>query len=164
MSDILTDMRHRAYRRRCTEMAVWFMEEVFDTTPYLWQQQVIAHLCCMPIPDSGVQSAPVLLVRPTGGGKSSVRDVYDLSLTITPLLSLEISKKCTVYPALDLSMSDFDKMRQGKAKSLLLTKADVAASDYMTIEEEEERAKKKKKTDGNSRRIRRKKKKTTYQS
>jgi superfamily II DNA helicase RecQ len=74
-------------------MAVWFMEEVFETTPYLWQQQVVAHLCCMPIPDSGVQLAPVLLVRPTGGGKSSVRDVYsvingEFSLTITPLLSL----------------------------------------------------------------------------
>ena len=47
----------------------------------------------MGIPDSKIDPAPVLLVRPTGGGKSSVRDVYSImnggfSLTITPLLSL----------------------------------------------------------------------------
>jgi hypothetical protein len=30
----------------------------------------------MNIPDSGVRAGPVLLVRPTGGGKSSVRDVH----------------------------------------------------------------------------------------
>jgi superfamily II DNA helicase RecQ len=47
----------------------------------------------MGLPLSGVPSAPVLLVCPTGGGKLSVRDVYSVikggvSLTISPLLSL----------------------------------------------------------------------------
>ena len=47
----------------------------------------------MQIPPSGIAPAPVLLVRPTGGGKSAVRDVYSVlsggfSLTITALLSL----------------------------------------------------------------------------
>ena len=47
----------------------------------------------MRIPDSGTNPAPVLLVHPTGGGKSSIHDVYSViegsfSLTITPLLSL----------------------------------------------------------------------------
>jgi superfamily II DNA helicase RecQ len=47
----------------------------------------------MDLPRSGLLPAPVLLVRPTGGGKSSVRDVYSVmkggvSLTICPLLSL----------------------------------------------------------------------------
>jgi superfamily II DNA helicase RecQ len=42
---------------------------------------------------TSIYSGAVLLVRPTGGGKSSVRDVYfvmcaGVSLTITPLLSL----------------------------------------------------------------------------
>jgi superfamily II DNA helicase RecQ len=75
-------------------MAVWSMEEVFGTTPYPWQLDVITHLLSMVIPGSGVPSAPVLLVRPAGGGKSSVRDVYSavmkggISLTITPLLAL----------------------------------------------------------------------------
>ena len=69
------------------------MREVFGKTPYAWQQKVIAHLCCMQIPQSSIAPAPVLLVRPTGGGKSAVRDVSSIlsggfSLTITPLLSL----------------------------------------------------------------------------
>jgi superfamily II DNA helicase RecQ len=87
------DARRTAYLERTSEMAKAFMEEVFCTTPYPWQQEVISHLCCMQIPNSGSTPAPVLLVRPTGGGKSSVRDVYSImnggfSLTITPLLSL----------------------------------------------------------------------------
>jgi superfamily II DNA helicase RecQ len=74
-------------------MVVEHMEQVFGTTPYPWQKEVTSHLCLMNIPDSGVRSGPVLLVRPTGGGKSSVRDVhvimnFGVSLTITPLLSL----------------------------------------------------------------------------
>jgi superfamily II DNA helicase RecQ len=69
------------------------MQEVFGTTPYQWQKEVITHLCLMRIPGSGTLPAPVLLVRPTGGGKSSVRDIYSVmyagfSLTIVPLLSL----------------------------------------------------------------------------
>ena len=47
----------------------------------------------MPIPQSGIKCGPILLVRPTGGVKSSVHDVYSLmnagvSLTISPLLLL----------------------------------------------------------------------------
>jgi hypothetical protein len=74
-------------------MVVEHMEEVFGATPYQWQKEVTTHLALMNLPDSGVRSGPVLLVRPTGGGKSSVRDVHGIinggvSLTITPLLSL----------------------------------------------------------------------------
>jgi ATP-dependent DNA helicase RecQ len=74
-------------------MAISFMEDVLGNTPYGWQKQVIGHMALMPVPHSGLDCAPILLVRPTGGGKSSVRDVYSLmrggvSLTISPLLSL----------------------------------------------------------------------------
>jgi superfamily II DNA helicase RecQ len=93
MSETLIDVRRQWYRRRCSEMASSFMMDVLGNTPYQWQTDVISHMAMMPIPGSGVDCAPVLLVRPTGGGKSSVRDVYSLmncgvSLTISPLLSL----------------------------------------------------------------------------
>jgi U4/U6.U5 tri-snRNP-associated protein 1 len=59
----------------------------------------------------------------------------------------------------DASMNDFDKMQHGKAISLMSTKADVAASDYMTLEEEEaERAQKKQKKDGKFKMKKKKKK------
>jgi superfamily II DNA helicase RecQ len=104
MCDSSIPLRQRAYHHRCSKMAKEVMEEVFERTPYPWQQKVIAHLCCMPLPDSGIYPVPVLLVRLTGGGKSAVRDVYSVLnggflLTITPLLSLgadqeeKISKK-----------------------------------------------------------------------
>jgi U4/U6.U5 tri-snRNP-associated protein 1 len=58
----------------------------------------------------------------------------------------------------DASMTDLDKIQQGKAISLLPTRADVAGNDYMTIEEEEEeRAKKKKKKDSKFKKKRNKK-------
>jgi superfamily II DNA helicase RecQ len=93
MSETAIDLRRRAYQQRCSEMVSLFMEDVFATTPYPWQLNVITHLLTMNIPGSGIDSGPVLLVRPTGGGKSSVRDVYSvinggISLTITPLLAL----------------------------------------------------------------------------
>jgi superfamily II DNA helicase RecQ len=51
----------------------------------------------MPIQDSGIFPAPVLLVCPMGGGKLSVWDVYSVmnggvSLTITPLLALGVDQ------------------------------------------------------------------------
>ena len=94
MTDTLAPLsRRQSYHRRGTELASTLMVQVFGNKPYPWQQDVIAHLGCMRISDSGVHPAPVLLVRPTGGGKSAVRDVYSVmnggfSLTITPLLSL----------------------------------------------------------------------------
>jgi len=55
-------------------------------------------------------------------------------------------------------MSDFDAIQQGKAISLLPTKADAAAADYMTVEEEEaERAKRKLKKDGKFKKKKKKK-------
>jgi superfamily II DNA helicase RecQ len=50
-------------------------------------------MALMNVPKGGIDCAPVLLVRPTGGGKSLGRDVYSIlnagvCLTITPLLSL----------------------------------------------------------------------------
>ncbi len=48
----------------------------------------------------------------------------------------------------DSSITDFDKIQQGKAISLVPEKANLAASDYMTLEEEEaERSMRKKKKD-----------------
>jgi hypothetical protein len=93
MYDTHQQQRRRAYPLRCADLATDVMREVFGKTPYAWQQKVIAHLCCMQIPQSSIAPAPVLLVRPTGGGKSAVRDVSSIlsggfSLTITPLLSL----------------------------------------------------------------------------
>jgi superfamily II DNA helicase RecQ len=70
------------------------MQEVFGTTtPHEWQKQVIAHLCLMHMPGGGTLPVPVLLAHPTGGGKSSARDVCSVmcagfSLTIVPLLWL----------------------------------------------------------------------------
>ena len=66
---------------------------VFNVTPYTWQTEAILHMVMMNVPLGGVSCAPLLLVRPTGGGKSLVRDVYSIiragvCLTITPLLSL----------------------------------------------------------------------------
>jgi superfamily II DNA helicase RecQ len=93
MTESMDNVRIRAQRLRCSELAVTYMEKVFGITPYPWQVEVITHLLMMSIDGSGVPAAPVLLVRPTGGGKSSVRDVHGVinggvSLTITPLLSL----------------------------------------------------------------------------
>jgi superfamily II DNA helicase RecQ len=93
MLDTLFEVRRQWYRRRCSELASEFMVDVLGNTPYQWQKDIIAHMAMMPIEHSGVDCGPILLVRPTGGGKSSVRDVYSLmnagvSLTISPLLSL----------------------------------------------------------------------------
>jgi superfamily II DNA helicase RecQ len=93
MAESINDVRRRAQAVRNSELAVSLMQKVFGITPYPWQVEVISHLLMMSIEDSGVPAAPVLLVRPTGGGKSSVRDVHGVicggvSLTITPLLSL----------------------------------------------------------------------------
>mmetsp|Transcript_42401 Transcript_42401/g.102485 ORF Transcript_42401/g.102485 Transcript_42401/m.102485 type:complete len:532 (+) Transcript_42401:703-2298(+) len=61
-------------------------------------------------------------------------------------------------------MTDFDAIQKGKAISLLPTKADVAASDYMTVEEEEaERAKRKLKKDGKFKKKKKKDKKSKKQ-
>ena len=72
MSMTVFELRRRWQRRRCTEMAVEFMEDVLANTPYDWQKEVIGHMALMPVPHSGVDCAPILLVRPTGGGKPSV--------------------------------------------------------------------------------------------
>jgi hypothetical protein len=66
---------------------------VFNITPYSWQIEVILHMALMNIPCGSVKRAPLLLVRPTGGGISLVRDVFSLlnagvCLTTLPLLAL----------------------------------------------------------------------------
>ncbi|CAJ1966904.1 unnamed protein product [Cylindrotheca closterium] len=61
-------------------------------------------------------------------------------------------------------ITDFDAIQRGKAISLLPTKADVAASDYMTVEEEDaERAKRKLKKDGKFKKKKKKDKKSKKQ-
>eukprot|EP00934_Nitzschia_sp_Nitz4_P004786 Nitzschia sp. Nitz4//scaffold88_size82704//30801//33128//NITZ4_005289-RA/size82704-processed-gene-0.50-mRNA-1//1//CDS//3329559485//4776//frame0 len=57
------------------------------------------------------------------------------------------------------NISDFDKIQRGKAVSLVPTKADVAASDYMTLEEEEEEARARRKKDAKFKKKKKKDKK-----
>ena len=66
------------------------MQSVFGMSPHPWQEQAISHIITLAKDNS---CAPLLLVRPTGGGKSAVRDTVGVilagvSLTISPLLSL----------------------------------------------------------------------------
>jgi hypothetical protein len=66
------------------------MQSVFGLVPHAWQEEAISHILALAKDDS---CAPLLLVRPTGGGKSAVRDTVGVilagvSLTISPLLSL----------------------------------------------------------------------------
>jgi hypothetical protein len=61
--------------------------------PYEWQSTSIQHILSIAVKGRRGAATPVLLVQPTGGGKSSVRDVCALllggcCLTIVPLLSL----------------------------------------------------------------------------
>jgi superfamily II DNA helicase RecQ len=69
------------------------MHDVFGRIPYAWQVEIISHLSMMKKIGTFIRPGAVLLIWPTGGGKSSVRDVYSVmcagvSLTINPLLSL----------------------------------------------------------------------------
>ena len=63
------------------------MSAAFQQQAHQWQVKAISRLCKMS------PCSPLLLVRPTGGGKSAVRNTYSIitcgvTLTITPLLSL----------------------------------------------------------------------------
>jgi superfamily II DNA helicase RecQ len=112
MVDPLTDPYRLAMRQRLSSIIEWKAQGVFNATLYPWQTEVIQQMGLMRIPNSGVACAPLLLVRPTGGGKSMVRDVFSVlnagvSLTITPLLSLGAdqeekvnSKSNTMYGAI----------------------------------------------------------------
>jgi Ca2+/Na+ antiporter len=79
---------------RCFEqLSTVAMHNVFGKMLYQWQLQIISHLSLMKTIDASICPGAVLLVRPTSGSKSSVRDVYSVmcagvSLTITALLSL----------------------------------------------------------------------------
>jgi superfamily II DNA helicase RecQ len=66
------------------------MQTVFGVVPHAWQEQAISHMIALAKANSGT---PWLLVWPTGGGKSAVRDTVGVilagvTLTICPLLSL----------------------------------------------------------------------------
>jgi hypothetical protein len=93
MSDPQASRYQAAVRERLRIIVEAQSQGVFNVTPYPWQTEVIIHMTLMNVPRGGVSCAPLLLVRPTGGGKSLVRDVYSIvkagvCLTITPLLSL----------------------------------------------------------------------------
>jgi hypothetical protein len=67
--------------------------DVMDRAPYDFQLRARSILARMSHPGHPLHPASVLLVRPTGGGKSSVRDCHahvlaGFTLTIVPLLSL----------------------------------------------------------------------------
>jgi superfamily II DNA helicase RecQ len=103
---------------------------VFNATLYPWQRQVILQMALMTIPRTGVDCAPLLLVRPTGGGKSMVRDVFSVlnagvSLTITPLLSLGAdqeekvnSKSNTMFGA--IAAIHLDEIRAKHEQALII--------------------------------------------
>jgi hypothetical protein len=66
------------------------MQSIFGLVPHAWQEDVISHIFALAKDHS---CAPLLLVQPTGGGKSAVRDTVGVILagvvlTISPLLSL----------------------------------------------------------------------------
>ena len=57
-------------------LATVTMQDIFGKTPLPWQEKVIAHMNLMQGPRCGVPTAPILLIQPTGGGKSMVRDTF----------------------------------------------------------------------------------------
>jgi superfamily II DNA helicase RecQ len=66
------------------------MQSLFGMLPHDWQEDTIHHIITLAKDNS---SAPLLLVRSTGGGKLAVRDTVGVILagavlTISPLLSL----------------------------------------------------------------------------
>jgi superfamily II DNA helicase RecQ len=70
------------------------MQSVFGMSPHDWQEDTIHHIITLAKDNS---CAPLLLVRPTGGGKSAVRDkvgviLAGVVLTIPPLLSLAVDQ------------------------------------------------------------------------
>ncbi len=58
-----------------TTVAADAMQSVFGLEPHAWQEQAISHITALAKEDS---CAPLLLVRPTGVGKSAVRDTVHL--------------------------------------------------------------------------------------
>jgi superfamily II DNA helicase RecQ len=73
-----------------TTIAYEAMQNVFSMEPHDWQDEAISHIIALVKANS---CGPLLLVRPTGGGKSAVRDTVavilaGVVLTISPLLSL----------------------------------------------------------------------------
>jgi hypothetical protein len=64
------------------------MHNVFGKMPYPPQLEILSHLPLMKKIDTSIYPGAILLVRPTGGGKSSVWDIYSVMsacflLTIT---------------------------------------------------------------------------------
>jgi hypothetical protein len=85
-----SDAAHALQVLTLPSVATDAMQTVFGMAPHAWQEQAISHIIALAKADSG---APLLLVRPTGGGKSAVRDTVGVilagvTLTICPLLSL----------------------------------------------------------------------------
>jgi superfamily II DNA helicase RecQ len=83
-TDCLTDLTGT------TTVAAEAMQSVFGMSPHGWQEEMISHIIALFKNNS---CAPLLLVRPTGAGKSAVRDTVGVIfagviLTISPLLSL----------------------------------------------------------------------------
>jgi hypothetical protein len=69
------------------------MEDVFAKKPFPWQEDVIAHMNLMTASSRGIPPGAILLVQPTGGGKSMVRDTFaaahgGIHWSVSPLLSL----------------------------------------------------------------------------
>jgi superfamily II DNA helicase RecQ len=103
---------------------------IFDNTAYQWQTVVAGRLIT-----GDINNLPLalLVVRPTGGGKSLVRDIVGIvlggvALTIVPLLSLgadqtlkvnsQATQDCLTAAAFhldELSLTEFDNLHSGIA-------------------------------------------------
>jgi superfamily II DNA helicase RecQ len=116
--------------RRFEHLSTVAMHNVFGKMPYQWQLQIICHLSLMKTTDASICPGTILLVRPTSGGKSSVRDVYSVmcagvSLTITPLLSLgadqtqKIRRNTSIVNGGPVHAYHIDELQCPRAKKLL---------------------------------------------
>jgi hypothetical protein len=105
------------------------MHDVFGRIPYEWQLEIISHLSMMKKIGTFIRPGAVLLIWPTGGGKSFVRDVYSVMcagvlLTITPLPSLGADKTEKIQKNASrnggpVHLFHLDKLRCPQAQRLL---------------------------------------------
>eukprot|EP00978_Attheya_sp_CCMP212_P030618 scaffold113201_cov65-Attheya_sp.AAC.1 len=83
------------------EISCLSMTSAFGLDPFPWQEHIVSHLNLMNSDDSGIDPGGVLLVRPTGGGKSLLHDLFadgvgGMHWSISPLLSLTADQESKI--------------------------------------------------------------------